>query len=156
MVTPSIQRSCVYKSALLGLSHILLPVKAEIWGRVFYSGWSMNVHFLSGAVVLGVERSASVGRGTMLTRLPCSLTESPTSNGEPKSVDSASPASPHARRIARMAVRGELCESERGCQERSFVSVTKITWILFKSKRCSLNSLNPAPPFVFCWELCRK
>lgn len=60
---------------LSAMSHILCSVKAEIWGRGFCSGRSMNVHFLKGAVVLSVEQSGYVGRRTMLNHLLCFLTE---------------------------------------------------------------------------------
>lgn len=93
------------------MSHILHSVKAEIWGRGFYSGWSMNVHFLSGAVVLAVEQSGYVGRRTMLTHLPCSLTERLLPKRRQRALTLRLQQHPHAQQIIEMIVRKELCES---------------------------------------------
>lgn len=114
------------------MSHILLSVRPELWGRgFFYSGWSMNVRFLRGVVVvLGVEQSGYVGRWTMLTRLLCSLTERPLlPTRRQRALTLRLQQHPHALQITEMIVRKELCESQSGCQEGSLVSVTKISQI---------------------------
>lgn len=81
----------------------------------------MNVHFLSGVVVLGVEQSSYVGRRTMLTHLLCSRTERllPTRRQRALTLRLQHP---HAQQIIEMTVRKELCETEHVCQEASISS----------------------------------
>lgn len=77
----------------------------------------MNVHFLSGVVVLDVEQSGYVGRRTMLTHLLCSLTERLLPTRRQRALTLRLQQHPHALQIIEMIVRKELCESEPGCQE---------------------------------------
>lgn len=87
------QRSCALETACRRCRVFSCAFQAEMWGRGPCSERSMNVHFLSGAVVAGVEQSSYVGRGTMPTRLLSFL-----AGEEAKSVDCASrAASPRAQ-----------------------------------------------------------
>lgn len=81
----------------------------------------MNVHFLSGVVVLSVEQSGYVGRRTMLTHLLCSLTERLLPIKRQRALTLRLQQHPHAQQIIEMIVRKELCETECGCQE-GFIS----------------------------------
>lgn len=126
---------------LLTMSHILRSVKAEIWGRGFYSGSSMNVRFLSGVVVLVVEQSTCVGRRTMLTHLLfCSLAERLLPTRRQRALTPRLQQHPHAQRITEMTVRKELCESERSCQE-GFISF---------SNKNHMNPVKVKAVSIFC------
>lgn len=101
----------------------------------------MNVHFLSGAVVLGY-----VGRGTMPTNLLCSLRERLLPTRRQRALTLRLQQHPHAQRITEMTVRKELCESEYGCQE-GYISV--------RNKNL-MNPVSVKAVFIFLKELCRK
>lgn len=83
----------------------------------------MNVHFLSGAVMLDVAESRYVGRRTMLSHLLCSLTEALLPTRRQRALTLRLQQHPHALQIIEMIVRKELCESERGCQQ-AFICFT--------------------------------
>lgn len=76
----------------------------------------MNVHFLSGVVVLGVEQSGYVGRRTMLTHLLCALTERLLPTRRQRALTLRLQQHSHTKQIIEMIVRKELCESEHVCQ----------------------------------------
>lgn len=81
----------------------------------------MNVHFLSGVVVLSVAQSRYVGRRTMLIHLLCSLTERLLPMKRQRAMTLCLQQHPHAQQIIEMIERKELCETEHGCQE-GFIS----------------------------------
>lgn len=98
----------------------------------------MNVHFLSGAVVLGVEQSGYVGRRTMLTHLLCSLTERLFPKRRQRALTLRLQQHPHTQQIIEMIVRKELCENERDCQE-GFISFCNKNLMNLVSVKAVLN-----------------
>lgn len=115
---------------------------------------SMNVHFLSGCVMLCIQQSHYVGRTTMPTHLLCSLPKKLLPTRSQRVLTVHHPQCPHAQCIIEMTARKGLCEMECGCQNfPKLKSCCLCSWKLhsFSFIRCGSSHLTRLSSG---WQIC--